>query len=109
MKTETRKKGEIKTKRELLQKLKALGDISEEQKKSVVCSLIGHSRIQSHFFGYYNCGRCEEKLGDSLAGCYSGESVVIIGHKCKTCEKNYAECTWKDTFMCPDPFAEEAK
>lgn len=110
MKTKTQKKVEIKTEAALKKKLKALGNISEEQKKSIVCSLIGHSRIQSTCFGYYNCGRCGDQLGDALGSIYTAaERVVIIGHKCKVCEKNYAECTWKDTFMCPDPFAEESK
>lgn len=108
VKTKTQKT--ITTKRELLRKLAALGDISEQQKKNIVCSLIGHSRIQTCCFGYYTCGRCDAQVGDSLGSIYpDAERMVIIGHKCETCQKNYAECTWKDKFMCPDPFAEESK
>lgn len=102
------KNAKIKTKAELVKKLKALGNISEEQKAAVVCSLIGHSKIQSHFFGYYNCGRCGAQVGDTLGSSYGGAAeAVVIGHKCKTCEKNFSECTWKDKFMCPDPFKDE--
>ncbi len=95
------------TKKELLAKLKALGPISEQQRNDIVCSLIGHSRIQTYFFGYYNCARCGAQIGDSLGGCYSGaEKAVIVGHSCPTCRENYKKCTWKDKLFCPDPFKE---
>jgi hypothetical protein len=98
----------IQTETELVERLNALGEVTDEQKRDVVCSLIGHSRIQTHCFGYYYCARCNAQVGDSLGSIYPGaERAVIVGHKCPTCEKNFAECTWHDKFMCPDPFAEE--
>ena len=94
--------------KELEEKLKALDLTDEGQIKSVVCSLIGHSRIQTHCFGYFNCARCGDQVGDTLASTYVGASkAVVVGHKCDVCEANYAECTWEDKFMCPDPFAED--
>jgi hypothetical protein len=38
--------------------------------KSVVCSLVGHSRIQEFCFGYYTCARCGAQVGDSLGSMY---------------------------------------
>ena len=98
----------IKTQEELEAKLAALGNIDDEQKRDVVCALLGHSRIQTHCLGYFYCGRCDAQVGDNLGGVYlDAEKVVIVGHKCKTCEANYSKCDWRDKFMAPDPFADE--
>lgn len=95
----------IKSKEELLEKLDLLGITDEKQKKKLTCSLIGHSKIQTTFFGYYYCARCEEQVGDSLGSIYpDAENIVIVGHKCSTCEANYKKLTWKDKIFCPDPF-----
>jgi len=58
---------EIASEKELLKKLEQLGVTDEEQKKEITCSLVGHSLIQSTFFGYYYCGRCGAQAGDTLA------------------------------------------
>lgn len=93
------------TKKELMQKMEALGNITEEQRNAIVCSLIGHSRIQEYCFGYYTCARCGAQVGDSLAGYYSAaEETVIVGHNCSTCQKNYKKLGWKDKIFCPNPF-----
>lgn len=106
MKT-TKKDKPITTQKELQKRLDALGVSDEDTLKSVACSLVGHSNIQSGCFGYFYCGRCGDQLGDSLASVYDASKVVIVGHKCPTCVTNFAACTWKDTFMVPNPFAEE--
>lgn len=99
---------EIKSEKELLEKLDVLGVTDDEQKKEITCSLIGHSRIQTFCFGYYNCARCGEQVGDSLGGCYPGAvDTVIVGHKCPTCEANHKKLIWRDKVFCPDPFADE--
>jgi len=96
------------TKKELLAKLKILDLKDIEQKKSVVCSLIGHSMIQSTCFGYFYCGRCGNQVGDSLGSVYSqAPETVIIGHNCDVCRKNYKKMTWRDKFMVVDPFKVE--
>lgn len=97
---------EIKTEKELMEKLNALSIEDEAQIKKVTCALIGHSRIQNYCFGYYTCARCGEQLGDSLGGIHSAaESVVIVGHKCSVCEANYKDLTWKDKVFCSEPLA----
>jgi len=92
------------TKRDLLAKVKALGKISDGQKKSIVCSLIGHSNIQTACFGYFNCSRCGDQVGDSLGSVYDAGGVVIVEHDCDQCQKNYKKCTWKDKYLAPYPF-----
>ena len=100
----------IQSKRELVEKLKLLGITDEDQKKEVTCSLIGHSKIQTTFFGYYYCARCGAQVGDSLGGVYPGaKDTVIVGHNCSTCRENYEKLTWKDKIFCPDPFIKKEK
>ena len=95
---------QVNTEKELLEKLELLGIEDEEKKKSITCSLIGHSRIQTHFWGYYNCARCGVQLGDGLGAFYpDAKKVVVVGHKCPICEANYKELTWKDKIFCLDP------
>ena len=99
-------KAEIKTLKQLLTVLKTLPFKDDIQRNDIVCSLIGHSNIQTSFFGYYNCGRCSQQLGDSLGSFYSGaETAVVIGHNCKKCKENYKKCDWKDKLYVEDPFA----
>ena len=98
----------IKSQKQLEAKLAALGQMDDEQKKSVVCSLIGHSKIQTQCFGYYYCGRCGDQLGDTLASVYpEAENAVVVGHGCDTCHANFKECDWRDTFLAPNPFKSE--
>ena len=92
------------TKKELMEKLKAIGKISKQQRNDIVCSLIGHSNIQSTFWDYYYCGRCGAQLGDQLASIYNTNEVVIINHNCKILKKNYKKCSWKDKLYVTNPF-----
>jgi len=97
---------EIKSEKELMEKLELL-NLDEEQKKKVTCSLIGHSLIQTSCFGYYYYARCGSQVGDSLGSVYlNAEKTVIVGHNCPTCKENYDKLTWKDKVLCPDPFTE---
>lgn len=96
------------TEQELMQKLASLGDITEEQRNAIVCSLLGHSKIQRFCFGYYTCSRCGALVGDSLGSVYPQASeVVVVGHmngECSTCKTNYEKLGWQDKIFCPDPF-----
>lgn len=92
------------TKQEVINKIKALGDITKEQKKTIVCSLIGHSRIIEACFGYIHCARCGQQIGDALGGYWNGEKNVVVGHKCQTCIENIKTLTWKDTYLSKKPF-----
>jgi len=91
------------TKKKLMQKIELLEPESDEQRNRVVCSLIGHSIIQTTFFGYFYCGRCGDQVGDSLGSCYSAKHVVIVGHKCDVCVKNYNNCTLDGQAICSRP------
>jgi len=97
-------KKNIYTKLELVAKIKLLGKLPAEQKKEIVCSLIGHSKIVDTCFGYIYCGRCNAQVGDSLAGFFDGSKSVIIGHKCDQCVKNYKAMTWEDKYLVKNPF-----
>ena len=92
---------------ELMQKIEALGEIAEEQRNSIVCALVGHSSIVRMCFGYVNCGRCGDQIGDRLAGAFSLENKVVVGHDCPTCRKNFQQMTWRDTLYAKDPFQKE--
>lgn len=79
--------------------------LDDETARSVVCALVGHSRIQTFCFGYFNCARCNAQVGDSLGSTYAdAPNVVVVGHDCEACRANAARLTWRDTIMAPDPF-----
>lgn len=89
--------------RKILKAIRAVADIDKDTRNAIVCALVGHSRIQETCFGYFHCGRCEEQVGDNLAGVYDAGDVVIIGHDCNTCRANYEDCTWRDKLYVRDP------
>ncbi|TGV15794.1 hypothetical protein EN816_00650 [Mesorhizobium sp. M8A.F.Ca.ET.173.01.1.1] len=93
------------TEAELNEKIAALGDVSDEQRNSIVCALIGHSNIVTTFFGYVYCARCTDQIGDSLGSYYNNPDVVIVGHDCDICRANAKRLRWQDTVHAPDPFA----
>jgi hypothetical protein len=98
-------KKEIDTKEQLLKILKILPTKNRKHRNAVVCSLIGHSRIQRFFWGYFSCGRCGDQLGDTLCSVYPfANKAVVIGHDCDKCRENYKECTWKDKLYTQNPF-----
>jgi hypothetical protein len=82
-------------------------DLDENQAKSVVCALVGHSRIIDSCFGYIYCARCGAQIGDNLCGVFSLDDNVIVGHDCDLCRKNYKNMDWRDKFMAPNPFEKE--
>jgi hypothetical protein len=88
--------------KELIEKLEALGNLTADQKKSVTCSLIGHSNILDSFFGYVSCARCGAQLGDTLGGSYRNDKAVFLGHECDECKSNYDKLTWKDKIFAPE-------
>lgn len=93
------------TEEEVMERIKGLDD---EKARAVVCALVGHSRIQSYCFGYFNCARCEEQVGDNLGGIYDGSKSVIVGHDCPTCRANFDQLGWEHKLLTPDPFKAEA-
>lgn len=96
------------TESELHEKLKALGPLSDEQRNKIVCSLVGHSLIQTFCFGYYNCARCGEQMGDGLVSIYTNaKNTVIAGHDCDLCRENYAKLGWEHKVFTLDPFPDK--
>lgn len=73
--------------------------------KAVICALWGHSGIQDQFWGQYTCARCDQGVGDSLAGAYSAENVVIVGHDCGKCRENYKKLRFVDKLFIKYPFS----
>jgi len=47
----------------------------------------GHANYIWSFFGYVHCGRCGEQIGVRLAGVFDTTQKIVVGHKCKTCDK----------------------
>jgi len=95
---------EIQNEEELNEVLSKIPIKDEDQKKKVVCAMLGHSKIVIACWGYINCGRCGAQLGDTLGGIFPLTTYVVIGHNCETCKKNYEQMTWKDKLFVPDPF-----
>ena len=61
--------------------------ISVEQEAQIYCIKNGHADYISMCFGYVHCGRCNEQIGDTLAGIYDTTNKMLIGHKCKKCSE----------------------
>ena len=67
------------TKKEYEAKMAALEPLEDEQRKSITCSLLGHSHITTGYFGYVYCARCGEQVGDYfLRGYYDPLEINSI-------------------------------
>lgn len=97
------------TRKEYNAKIAALEPLTDEQRKSITCSLLGHSHITTGCFGYVYCARCGAQVGDCLGGIYYDPLEVRVGHNCPICRENYKKLGWKDKILSPDPFTEEAQ
>ncbi len=103
-----RVKKKIETKKDLVKILKNIPIKDKDHRNSIVCSLIGHSKICTTCWGYRYCGRCGDQLGDSLGSIdYGIKEAVVVGHNCPDCKKNYKKCTWKDKLYAPNPFKKD--
>lgn len=89
---------------ELLDKIKVLKPESDEQRNKLVCTLIGHSDINTTFFGYFYCARCGDQVGDNLGSVYDATSKVIVGHDCDVCRANYKKLGWEHRIFSSFPF-----
>ena len=92
------------TKREVQAKIRALGDVPDQVKKDLVCSLVGHSNIVTLYFGEVCCSRCGRRIGDTLASVFDLRPCVIVDHDCERCHMNYGGMGWKDTWLAMNPF-----
>ena len=89
------------TQKQLKEKLAILEPDSKWQRNSLVCSLVGHSRIRTLFFGGNYCARCETQLGDSLDGAWQQTDEYIEGHDDKECLEALAKMGWQDKLYVP--------
>lgn len=101
------------TKKELKSKIIALGELDEDVKAKIVCSLIGHSNITTTCFGYVHCHRCGDQIGDTLGGYYpQAKNQVIVDHDCDACNENWKKMTWQDKYLIkytPKAFVKKVK
>ena len=61
--------------------------LNKEQKMRIYCIKHGHAKFVTKCFGYVYCGRCGEQLGDQLASYFDTTDLMVIGHKCKICNR----------------------
>ena len=82
-----------------------LEGLDPRQARRVACALIGHSRVQHIFFGYWSCARCGEQVGDTLGSAYSAAmQAVAVDHHCDHCRENVRTLEWTDVFLlAPEP------
>lgn len=67
------------TKKEYEAKMAALEPLEDEQRKSITCSLLGHSHITEGCLGEIFCARCGEQVGDYfLRGYYDPLEINSI-------------------------------
>ena len=92
------------TKKEYEAKMAALEPLEDGQRKSITCSILGHSHITTGYFGYVYCARCGEEVGDQLLGIYYDPLEVRVGHNCPICRANYKKLDWKSKVLTPNPF-----
>lgn len=61
-------------------------DATESQLRTMLCAVLGHPPVVTTFFGYINCARCGEQVGDSLGGANTAKNRMVVGHKCEMCD-----------------------
>ena len=70
--------------------------------RKILCVFFGHPKIVELGFGYVHCARCEEQIGDRVAGCFDLTNYFIVGHEnCKECKVNYEKLTFWNKLLTP--------
>lgn len=78
-------------------------DVPTERAASVICGLVGHSRVCARCMGYRYCARCDAQLGDALGGVDpDAENAVLLDHGCDTCREVAKTLNWTDTLGLPE-------
>jgi len=85
--------------------------VKREQLARIFCQVFDHARVRDHHFGYVICTRCQDRIGDNLAGPLMWDTDnVYMGHKqCAKCQRNYAALSEAEKLLCPDPFGPEVE
>ena len=86
------------TQKEVLRRVKGLNG---GQRRSVICSLVGHSKVIETCFGYVHCARCDAQIGDTLCGVFDGDGCVIVDHDCPKCKAAAVNLDWRDLLGLP--------
>jgi len=76
------------THKEYKEKIAAREPLTDDQRKSITCSLLSHSHITTECFGYVYCSRCGEQIGDMLGGIFYDSLEVRVGHNYPICREN---------------------
>lgn len=61
--------------------------LTKEQRLQIYCVKHGHAKFVYKFWGYVHCGRCREQIGDQLGSIFDTTQLMVLGHKCKVCNK----------------------
>lgn len=62
-------------------------ELTQQQKAQIYCVKHGHADYIWNCFGYVQCGRCGEQIGDRLGGVYDTTEKMWVNHKCKVCNE----------------------
>lgn len=73
--------------------------LTQIQKAKIHCVKHGHAKYVYSCWGYVQCGRCGDQIGDRLAGVFPMDETLSIHCKikiCKTCKKVRKELSGLD-------------
>jgi hypothetical protein len=88
------------TRAQVLEKVKALGGVTESFRNSYVCNLLGHTKVQKPE-GWVNvCARC----GAPVFSPTPREGAVILGQDTPEMRENHSLLRWKDLLYAPVAF-----
>jgi hypothetical protein len=64
---------------------KAIVDAPIESVRKMLCLMVGHPPVVEVCFGYQNCARCGEQVGDMLGGPSTLAGKRVVGHDDAEC------------------------
>ena len=79
---------------ELEQKLERLGPLEPEQRNTITCVLIGHSRVVAPVGPLLFCARCMMPYTPARM-----DTLVYQDHDCEACNENRKRMNWEDTLF----------
>lgn len=71
--------------------------------RKTLCAMVGHPPLIDQCFGYVTCARCNEQLGDNLAGftiATAGKKVIGHSPDCPHC--GHVKLTPTDKLLVPE-------
>lgn len=67
--------------------------------QKILCALFGHPRVVINDFGYKYCARCNEQLGDSLGGYWTGDGFCELLCDCDECKGVKRILKWHEKLL----------